>query len=92
MAKVPINTEELADLALLVQVVKHNETFYPSGWPRYRVAHAREFSCGSRKERIDARQVDYENIAPMIFVDPPTFDEIMDRLAGLEKRSTNRDT
>lgn len=85
MAKGPIKTEALADLALLAQVVKHKQTFYPSGWARYDVAHPGSFHVAPAKERIDALQRDYKNMAPMIFGEPATFDGIMETLAGLEK-------
>jgi hypothetical protein len=85
MAKGPIKAEALADLPLLAQVVKHKETFYPSGWARYDVASPGSFHVAPAKERIDALQRDYKNMAPMVFGEPPTFDSIMETLAGLEK-------
>jgi hypothetical protein len=38
LAQSPVRAEALADLALLDQVVRHKETFYPSGWARYDLA------------------------------------------------------
>jgi Nucleotidyl transferase AbiEii toxin, Type IV TA system len=80
MAKGPIKAEALADLPLLAQVVKHKETFYPSGWARYDVASPGSFHVAPAKERIDALQRDYKNMAPMVFGEPPTFDSMMETL------------
>ena len=38
LAQSPVRSEALADLALLDQVVRHKETFYPSGWVRFDLA------------------------------------------------------
>ena len=85
MAKAPIKAEALGDLPLLAQVVKHKETLYPSAWSRYDVAHPGSFHLVPAKERIDALQRDYKNMAPMIFGEPPRFDWIMETLAALEQ-------
>lgn len=84
MAKTAIKTEALADLPLLAQVVKHKETFYPSGWARYELARPGSFHLVPPKERVDVLQRDYKNMAVMIFGEPPTFDWIMETLATLE--------
>jgi hypothetical protein len=42
MAQGLIRSEALSDMALLAQVVRHKETFYPSGWAHYDLARSRK--------------------------------------------------
>jgi hypothetical protein len=85
MSKQPIKADALADLPLLAQVVKHKETFYPSAWSRYDLARAGSFHVVPAKERMDALQRDYKNMAPMIFGEPPSFESIVETLAASEQ-------
>ena len=85
MAKAPLKKEALADLPLLTQVVKHKETFYPSAWSRYDLAHPGSFHLVPVKDRMQAIERDYRNMGAMIFGEPPPLDGIMETLAELEK-------
>jgi hypothetical protein len=84
LAEGPIRLEALADMALLAQVVRHKETFYPSGWAHYRLAQAGNFRLLAPKNRLAALERDYKNTGVMIFGEPPAFDTIMEVLAVLE--------
>jgi hypothetical protein len=81
----PIRTEALADLPLLAQVVKHKETFYPSGWARYDRARPGSLRLLPAKDRFAALERDYRNMGVMIFGEPPAFVTIMGILGALEK-------
>jgi hypothetical protein len=85
MANGRIRTDALADLPLLAQVVKHKETFYPSAWSRYDLAHPGAFHLVPAKDRIQAIERDYRNMRAMIFREPPSLDRIMEALNELEK-------
>jgi hypothetical protein len=85
MAQGPIRTEALADLALLAQVVRHKETFYPSGWAHYELARPGSLRLVPREERLAALERDYRNMGVMIFGEPPAFGSIMGILAALEQ-------
>jgi hypothetical protein len=50
MAQGPIRAEALSDMALLVQVVRHKETFYPAG----RATISLPLRCAYAKTRITA--------------------------------------
>jgi hypothetical protein len=89
MAQGPIRSEALSDTALLAQVVRHKETFYPSGWAHYELAVPGSFRLMPREERLTALERDYRNMGVMIFGEPPAFDSIMETLAALE-RDMNR--
>ena len=85
LAQGAIRSEALADMTLLPQVVRHKETFYPSGWARYDLARAGSLRLLPAKERIAALERDYRNMGVMIFGEPPKFDTIMGTLAALER-------
>lgn len=85
MAKGPIKKEAMADLPLLAQVVKHKETFYPSAWSRYDLAHQGSFHLVPAKQRIAALHSDYKDMAPMIVGKPLGFDTIIETLTTLEQ-------
>lgn len=85
LAQSPVRGEALADLALLDQVVRHKETFYPSGWARYDLARVGSFRLVPTEERRAALERDYRSMSVMIFGQPPPFGEITEVLAALEQ-------
>ena len=85
MAEGPIRPEALVDRALLAQVVRHKETFYPSAWARYELARPGSLRLLPSKERVAHLERDYRNMGVMIFGEPPAFDRIMETLAALEQ-------
>jgi hypothetical protein len=85
LAQSPVRGEALADLALLDQVVRHKETFYPSGWARYDLARIGSLRLVPTEERRAALERDYSNMSVMIFGQPPPFGEIMKVLTALEQ-------
>jgi hypothetical protein len=86
MANGPIRTEALSDLSLLAQVVRHKETFYPSGWAHYELARPGSLRLVPTDQRLAALERDYRNMGVMIFGDPPAFDSIIETLAALEQQ------
>ena len=85
LARSPIRAEALADTALLEQVVRHKQTFYPSGWARYDLARAGSLRLVPPRERLAALERDYRSMSVMIFGEPPSFDSIVETLGALEK-------
>ena len=85
LAQGPIRSEALAEMTLLPQVVRHKETFYPSGWTRYDLARAGSLRLLPAKDRIRALEQDYRNMGVMIFGEPPKFGTIMETLTALEQ-------
>jgi hypothetical protein len=80
-----VRHEALADLDLLAQVVRHKETFYPSGWARYDIARPGSLRLLPTDARRTALERDYRNMGVMILGDPPSFDTIMETLTALEQ-------
>jgi hypothetical protein len=85
MAEGKIKDEALADKDLLPQVVKHKETFYPSGWARYDLAQHGSLRLVPPESRIAALEQDYKKMGAMIFGDQPPFKSVLDRLGVLEE-------
>jgi hypothetical protein len=85
LAQGPIRAEALADKDLLAQVVRHKETFYPSGWARYDLARPGSFRVMPAENRVASLERDYRDMAVMIFGEPPAFGGIMETLTALEQ-------
>jgi hypothetical protein len=85
LAQGSIRAEAVADIALLDQVVRHKETFYPSAWARYDLARPGSLRLLPREERLAALERDYRNMSVMIFGEAPPFAKIMTVLAELER-------
>src|ERR1700739_648977 len=83
LAQGPIRAEALADGELLARVVRHKETFYPSGWALYDLARVGTLHLLPREDRLEALKRDYRNMGVMIFGEPPAFDSIIEALASL---------
>lgn len=84
MAEAKIRDEALADKELLAQVVKHKETFYPSGWARYDMARPGSLRLVPPENRLNALEGDYKKMGVMIFGKQPPFGWLLERLAALE--------
>ncbi|WP_263356160.1 nucleotidyl transferase AbiEii/AbiGii toxin family protein [Acidicapsa ligni] len=91
LAQTPIRAEALSDMALLAQVVRHKETFYPSGWARYDLAHPGSLRLLPTEQRLTVLERDYRNMGVMIFGEPPGFDDIMATLEQLEQEMNRSD-
>ncbi len=85
MAARSVKQEAFADLELLAAVVKHKQTFYASAWSQYPLAVPGTFKLAPPEARIPALRRDYREMAVMIFGEPPPFEQIIEKLAELEK-------
>jgi hypothetical protein len=85
LAHSPIKREALDDMALLDQVVRHKQAFYPSAWTRYDLAHQGSLRLLPPEERLAALRRDYLDMWVMIYGEPPAFETIMETLATLER-------
>ena len=85
MAEGKIRDEALVDKDLLAQVVKHKETFYPSGWARYDLARPGSVRLVPPESRLAALEQDYKKMGVMIFGEQPPFGWVLRRLTTLER-------
>jgi hypothetical protein len=86
MAEGKIRAEALTDKNLLAQVVKHKETFYPSGWAHYDTARPGSLRLVPPESRMTALGQDYKKMGVMIFGQQPPFEWVLEHLGGLEKQ------
>jgi hypothetical protein len=76
----------MKDTGLLKQVADHKSLFFRSGWASYDTARAGTLRLSPHPDRIPDLRADYRKMTPMMFDDPPpSFDDIMRRIAELEK-------
>jgi hypothetical protein len=79
----------LEDLDLLDRVVELKKKFYPRGWARYDLAKKGTLRLVPDQYRIDELEKDYKAMQDMLFGDIPSFNEIMDSLRDLEKKTNS---
>ena len=65
--------------------MKHKQTFYPSAWARYDLAHPGTLQLVPAEDRKEALEKDYGQMGEMIFGKPPAFGEIVKILKELEE-------
>jgi hypothetical protein len=70
---------------LLRAVAEHKAVFFKSGWARYDTARPGTLKLVPEAGRLSALKADYGKMPPMFFEAPPPFDEIMKRIASLER-------
>jgi len=76
----------LENLLLLNRVVEHKTVYFRCGWASYQTAKPGTFKIIPSDKTVAELKKDYTLMEPMIFENIPTFDDIMDTLAGLEAR------
>jgi hypothetical protein len=81
--------EAIKDGDLLKQVADHKAVFFRSAWASYDTARVGTLQLSPHPDRIADLRADYRKMAPMVFDDPPpTFDDVLKRIAALEKAIT----
>jgi hypothetical protein len=84
MTQGPVSVEALADRALLAQVVRHKQAFYPAAWAHYELAVPGSLRVVPPEHRLAALRQDYRDMGAMIFGQAPSFDELLRYLVELE--------
>jgi Nucleotidyl transferase AbiEii toxin, Type IV TA system len=96
LATHPIRDRALADIDMLANVADYKDRIYPSGWASYSTARAATLHLVPHAILSALLQNDYESMvrAGFFFSTPPTWAEILARLADLEAaiRSGNTTT
>lgn len=86
MAKHPIAAKAIEQHALRDRVVQWKSQFFGSAWASYDLAKPGTFRLVPPDERLPALRRDYQAMTDMYLSKPPSFDELLDVLADLEKR------
>lgn len=73
------------NLALLARVVQHKQVFFKSSWANYESSKPGTLKLVPPPHQISALRSDYALMRDMFFSTPPSFEEILNNLAELEK-------
>lgn len=85
MANSWVKDKALANPDLLKAVVDFKIQFYPRKWAKYEEANFKTIRLLPPVHSLEALRKDYADMANMIFGARPSFDEILNSLANLEK-------
>jgi hypothetical protein len=87
LAQSPIGDAALARADLLDAVRTHKQLFFRSSWARYEEAQPGTFRLVPSESRLAALEADYREMREvMIFGEAPSFRELLESLATLERR------
>lgn len=78
------------NLALLARVVQHKNIFFKSSWANYESARPGTLKLAPPPHQITALRSDYALMRDMFFSSPPSFEDVLDNLAELEKLINNK--
>lgn len=84
LARSAVRARALADLGLLARVVQHKMGFFRCGWAQYGRAKAGSMRLVPPEFRLKELRDDYADMGVMVFGPPPSFDELLQELRGLE--------
>ena len=85
MMQTEVKDNSLEDNELLARVVDFKDKFYRCPWARYDLAKRGTMQLMPPEYSLDKLRDDYEHMQNMLFGSKPSFDEIMDGIAKLEK-------
>lgn len=86
MAETHIEAEALADLPLLTQVGRHKTAFYTAPWAHYETARPGTLRLSPPSERVARLRADYRSMSAMFFGTALSFENVLERIAALERR------
>lgn len=90
LAGTDIAAEAMKRMDLLERVIEHKTVYFRSAWAHYGTARPGGFRLLPPENRAPVLRRDYERMKVMIFGEPPTWDEIVEGLAYLERRINGR--
>ena len=85
MADTAVKDAAFAQLDLLEKVVEFKKKFYPRRWANYEAAKPGSLKLVPPTFRMSELEEDYRNMRYMLYGNIPSLDQIMERLASLEK-------
>lgn len=89
MTHTPVKDNDLQDNDLLERVVKFKDKFYRCPWARYDLAKRGTLKLLPPEYNVGKLRSDYEHMQNMLFGEKPSFEEIMNDVANLEKEINN---
>jgi len=85
MSGSPIYKRALESITLLKTVAEHKALFFKANWAHYEEATPAGLRLLPREDQMGALKNDYRQMQQMFFEEPPTFDQIIEKLRGIEK-------
>ena len=85
MARTPVKDNALQDNELLERVVRFKDKFYRCPWARYDIAKRGTMKLLPPEYNVAKLRSDYEHMQNMLFGEKPSFEEIINAMAQLEK-------
>jgi len=85
MAGSPIYKRALENISLLKTVTEHKALFFKASWAHYEEATPAGLRLLPRDDQMSALKNDYRQMQQMFFEEPPTFDQIIEKLRDIEK-------
>lgn len=79
----------IADKTLFDSVAEHRKLFFNQNWVDYATLKRGSLRLLPDKEHMSGWRKDYEEMSQMFLGQPPTFDEVLDEIAILEKTLNN---
>jgi hypothetical protein len=74
----------ITDRDLLTQVAKHKAVFFRSGWANYDTARHGSLRLVPDAARVKDLSADYQDMAAMMFDEPPAFEDILAKIKTLQ--------
>jgi len=85
MADSPIYKKALEHISLLKDVAEHKSLFFKDNKAHYEEATPSGLRLLPREDQMSALKNDYDQMQQMFFEEPPTFEQIIEKLRALEK-------
>lgn len=86
MADSPIYKRALESILLLKHVAEHKTLFFKANWAHYKEAAPGTLHLVPRDDQVNQLKSDYRQMQQMFFEEPPSFDQIIEKLRGIEKQ------
>jgi hypothetical protein len=86
MVDTPIYEKSLGKIALLKHVSEHKSLFFKANWAHYEKAKPGSLRLMPRDEQVGQLKVDYRQMQEMFFEDPPSFENILEKLKIVEDK------
>jgi len=85
IADTPIYKKSLEKIALLNDVSAHKSLFFKANWAHYEEAKPGSLRLAPRGDQIIQLKTDYRQMQQMFFEEPPSFENIVEKLKSVEE-------
>jgi hypothetical protein len=90
MAENKYGQKALGDFDLLETVVEHKKLYFYSAWAQYERAVPESLCLVPPDHRLSELESDYTKMQEMFFEEPPTFNELILKIKGIENHINKR--